>query len=1090
MGLGQFATVADYVKTLRQTPAEVTALADDLLIHVTGFFRDPDAWAALQERVIGPLAADRPDGAEVRCWVTACATGEEAYTLAMLLTEAAEARGKRFDVKVFATDLAERALGAARDGVFPNGIESEVSPERLARFFDKDDSFYRVRKVLRELVIFAPQNLLQDPPFSRLDIATCRNLLIYLEPETQRRVLSLLHFGLREGGALMLGSSESAATADGDFEPIDKKHRIFRRIGPTRSGTVDLAALAAAARGPRPHPVPDGPRPPAPAAAQVVARALLDRHTPPAVAVNAAGQIVHVHGDTSPFLTFPAGVPTLDLLALANEQVRGAVRTALHRAADTHAPATVRDGLIDAPGGPRRVEVGAAPLGPRGAAPLYLVTFRDYPEPPPPGPATADPSAAGKLADELLWVRNELQGALDEMQASNEELKASHEETTSLNEELQSTNEELETSKEELQSLNEELVTVNAQLTAKMTELESAANDLGSLLTSTDIAVLFLDPRFRIRRYTPAVQDLLDLIPSDVGRPFADLRRKFTDPDLLADARAVLDRLVPVERAVQSESGRHYLRWVRPYRTQDNRIDGVVVAFVDVTTRKRAEEARRISEGRLRLALAAARMGIWTLEIDTGSQMRDANLNALLGLEPRQTTQPFEEFLTHVHPDDVPAVRAAFEASIREGRPLNVEFRIVRPGGAVRWLRDQGDVFGDAAVGASHMAGACIDVTERRQAEEGLRRSEERQRLILETATDFAILTLDSDRTVTSWSPGAAATFGYATDEMIGQSADALFTPEDRAAGVPGAEAAEARRAGRAADERWHLRKDGTRFYASGVMRPLRDGGGFLKVARDLTDRKRMEDELRTVQGQLEARVAERTADLERTLAALGAEMERRRDLARELATSQEDERRRVSRDLHDAVGQTLTALGLAAAAGEAARVRDLTDQLAREVHQVAVRLRPVALDDMGLDAALAELARQWSAASGVPVDLVTAGAGGDADADAELTGVGRLPAPVETAVYRLAQEALTNVARHARATRAGLSVTRTAGHVTVTVEDDGAGFAPAAPRAGRLGLLGMQERVAQVGGALEIESAPGRGTTVIARIPVGAAPT
>ncbi|WP_149112203.1 chemotaxis protein CheB [Limnoglobus roseus] len=588
MGLGQYATMAEYVRALRQTPAEVMALADDLLIHVTGFFRDPEAWDVLWDKVIRPLAAERADGAEVRCWVSACATGEEAYSLAMLLIEAAEAHGKRFDVKVFATDMAERALGAARTGTFPNGIESEITPERLARFFDKDDSTYRVKKELLELIIFAPQNVLLDPPFSRLDIATCRNLLIYLVPETQRRVLSVLHFGLREGGALLLGNSESAGPAEADFEPIDKRHRLFRRIGPTRAGTLDLPTLAAAGRevkqalgnGASLLPLP---------VAQLVNRALLDRHTPAAVAVDGAGQVVHVHGTTCRYLSLPAGGPTHDLLALAHDQMRGAVRTALHRAADTQGPVAVRDGLVDTPDGRVRIEVGAIPLAPRGSAPLYLVTFRDIPEPVLPPIPEGDPSAADRMSQKLDRVRNELQGALEEMQTSNEELKASHQEATSLNEELQSTNEELETSKEEMQSLNEELVTVNAQLQAKMGELEGTANDLGSLLTSTDIAVLFLDTKFRIRRFTPAVRDLLDLIPSDVGRPLADLRRKFADPDLTADAQAVLDNLVPVLRPIESESGRRYLRRVLPYRTQDNRIDGVVVTFVDVTERQRAE---------------------------------------------------------------------------------------------------------------------------------------------------------------------------------------------------------------------------------------------------------------------------------------------------------------------------------------------------------------------------------------------------------------------------------------------------------------------------------------------------------------------
>ncbi|HYH63885.1 MAG TPA: chemotaxis protein CheB [Urbifossiella sp.] len=1197
MGIGMYASPADYVRALRQTPAEVTALADDLLIHVTGFFRDPEAWDALRAKVIEPLAADRADGAEVRCWVSACATGEEAYTLAMLLVEAAEARGKKFDVKIFATDMAERALGHARTGVFPNGIESEVSPERLARFFEKDDSFYQVRKELRELVIFAPQNILQDPPFSRLDVASCRNLLIYLEPATQARVLSVLHFGLREGGALMLGSSESIAPSEGDFEAIDKKHRLFRRVGPTRTGTLDLPALSAAAREMRPVAPAPGRAGVPPAAAHLVNRALLDRHTPPAVAVDAAGQVVHVHGDTGRYLTVPPGGPTMELLALANDQVRGAVRAALHRAADTHASVTVRDGLMDTPEGRRRVEVVAAPLGPRGAPALYLVTFHDHPEVPA-AVATASGATAADMAEELRRTRNELQGALEEMQSTNEELKASHEESTSLNEELQSTNEELETSKEELQSLNEELVTVNAQLQAKMSELEASANDLASLLASADIAVLFLDPRFRIRRYTPATRDLFELIPGDIGRPLTDLRRKFADPELVADAQTVLDRLVPIEREVTSESGRSYLRRVLPYRTQDNRIEGVVIAFVDVsavrasearlravaanlpngavfvvdrglryvlaagkalapagltpadlegktlaealppalaaeyaalyrralagepfraehdgngrhyvthgvplrdaggavtaalavsydiTDRKEAEEAVRLAERRLRLALAAARMGIWTLDTANGTQVRDDNLNRLLGLDPVETAQPFEEFFDHIHPADHDRVRAAFAESAREGHPLNIEFRVVRPDGTVRWLRDQGDVFGDAAAGRQVMAGACVDVTERVEAEAAVRVSEERLRQIVASATDYAILTLDDDRVVTSWSPGAAATFGYSADEMIGRSCDDLFTPEDRAAGGPEQEADTARREGRAADERWHVRKDGSRFYASGVLTRLA-AGGFVKVARDLTDRKRAEDELRAARDLLEQRVAERTAELSGAVEALEAEMIRRREVAQRLTTAQEDERKRVSRDLHDTVGQTHAALTLslraAAAAvpvrGEAADrlayAAGLAEAMGRELHEAAVRLRPTALDDIGLGPAVAELVTKWSTRTGVAAEYRSA----------ELEG-GRLPADVETALYRVVQEALTNVARHARAKAVSVTVGRAGGEARAVVEDDGVGFDPEAGTI-RLGLAGMRERVELVGGALEIESAPGAGTTVIARVPV-----
>lgn len=521
----------------------------------------------------------------------------------------------------------------------------------------------------------------------------------------------------------------------------------------------------------------------------------------------------------------------------------------------------------------------------------------------------------------------------------------SHAEATSYNEELPG-------STEEMQSRNEALVTVNAQLQAKLNALEASADDLSSLLTSTDIAVLFLDPAFRVRRFTPAVRDLLDLIPSDVGRPLADLRRKFNDPDMLSDAQDVLDRQIPVEREVASESGRTYLRRVLTYRTQDDRIDGVVVAFVDVTDRRRAEAA--------------------------------------------------------------------------------------------------------------------------------VRASEEHRRLILASAVDFAILTIADDRTITSWSPGAVVMFGYAEAEILGRPIDLLFTPEDREAGAPAQEHETARRTGRAEDERWHLRKDGSRFYASGVLTRL-SSGGCVKVARDLTDRKRMEDELRQAHDRLEERVAARTAELAAAVHRLEAEMAHRRELARRLSNAQEDERLRLSRELHDTVGQSHVALSLALAT---ARQRDgeeaaaslayaarLAEGMARELHDVAVRLRPTTLDDLGLAAALRDLVGAWSRQH-------------DAQIDWQMDLDGRLPVEIETTLYRLVQEALTNVARHARAANVRVAVTTKPGLVTAVVADDGVGFDPESVGPDRLGLRGMRERVGLIGGELGVESRPGAGTTIVVQIP------
>ncbi|HYP97080.1 MAG TPA: chemotaxis protein CheB [Polyangiaceae bacterium] len=593
MGLNRVTDLGRYAKLLRQSAIEVSGLADDLLIHVTGFFRDPDAWEALRQRVIVPLVRSREPDGSIRCWVAACSSGEEAYSLAILLVEESERAGKQLNIKVFATDTAERTLSNARNGVYPGGIESEMPPERLQRFFDREDAVYRVRQDLRERVVFAPQNVLSDPPFSRLDIVSCRNLLIYLEPEVQLRVFSLVHFGLRDGGALFLGNSETVPAAAGMFEPIDKKSRIYKRVGPTRHGSIEFPLprqASGAGTEPRGH-APLAPSLPL-SIAQLTARALVALHVPAAVTVDRNYRVVYYQGDTNPYLSQPTGEPTQDVIALSNEQVRGAVRSALQRSMVSLAVETVVDGwMTNAEGQRRRVVITASPLAAEDPPKLFVVSFQQREEPAHVHAASEAEGANERQSnEELQRLRDELQSAIEELQASNEEHKAAAEEAMSMNEELQSSNEELETSKEEMQSLNEELSTVNSQLHAKMDELQKTTGDLRSLLASTDIAVIFLDSQFRIRRYTPAARNLMDLIGSDIGRPLNDLAKKFVDPELLDDSQTVLDRLVPAEREVHSNDGRWYLRRVLPYRTADDRIEGVVITFVDISDRKRVED--------------------------------------------------------------------------------------------------------------------------------------------------------------------------------------------------------------------------------------------------------------------------------------------------------------------------------------------------------------------------------------------------------------------------------------------------------------------------------------------------------------------
>lgn len=611
MGLAGIVDLAAYAEHMRETPSEVEALANDLMINVTGFFRDPEAWEALRTAAVRPLVSGVHAGKPLRIWVTACASGEEAYSVAMLLAEEADHAGRPLDAKIFATDTAERALGFARAGVYPAGIEGDLSLERLDRFFDKDDHTYRIKKAIRDMVVFAPQDLMRDPPFSRLDLCTCRNLLIYLEPEMQQRVIGLLHFSLRDGGYLFLGNAETLGPTPKLFEAVTSKWRIYRRIGATQHRFGHMPELPTRrlsdVRGALPEL-----RETRPSTHLLVQQALLEQFGPPTVVVDRHDAVVYFHGATQPYLGQPQGEPTRNVFELVPTRLRAAVRGALQGAAAEGRAVTVSDGVLDTGQGPRATRVTAAPL--LGRSGYFRVSFESSDTPAPATGANENKPAAsdanrlaamesGELEDELRVLRRELRETVEAFESSNEELKASNEEVVSINEELQSANEELETSKEELQSLNEELITVNGQLQSKLAELEATNNDLSNLLSSTSVAVLFLDTDFRVRRFTPAMQDLLELLPADIGRPVAHLARKFDGGDLLADARGVLTTLAPVETEIRSHSGAWYLQRVLPYRTGENRIAGVVATFVNISERKRAEQSVMAAHDRLQAVI-------------------------------------------------------------------------------------------------------------------------------------------------------------------------------------------------------------------------------------------------------------------------------------------------------------------------------------------------------------------------------------------------------------------------------------------------------------------------------------------------------
>ncbi len=607
MGIHQLARIGDYVRYLQENPQELDILFKELLIGVTAFFRDTPAWKELAKNVLPALLADRPAGGVLRAWVTACSTGEEAYSLAMTFVETVKLlKVHNLSLQIYATDLDKDAIDKARQGLFSKTVVSEVSPARLTRFFVKEDNGYRVNKEIRSMVIFAPQNLIMDPPFTKLDILSCRNLLIYLTPELQKKLFPLFHYSLNARGVLFLGSAESIGGFSDLFTPLAPKERIFQR---SDTGILKTSVNFPAVDVPDRVEWTDAPRATSSPAAslQSVADQLLQaRFAPPAVLVNSEGDILYISGRTGKYLEPAAGKANWNVIAMAREGLRYDLTSALQKVHRKKGVITVRGIKIDATPGARCVDLMVQSLEePKELFGMVLIVFSESAIPVevrPAGKGGNPPSrseAQKHLELELQRAREEVQAGREEMQTSQEELKSMNEELQSTNEELQSTNEELMTSKEEMQSLNEELQTVNAELQAKLDELSSANNDMKNLLNSTDIATVFLDNDLHVRRFTLQAKSIIKFIASDVGRPITDLASDLLYPELVVDAQEVLRTLVFSERAIASKDGRWFTVRVMPYRTMDNRIDGVVITFADITASKKLEADLRTKHGDL-----------------------------------------------------------------------------------------------------------------------------------------------------------------------------------------------------------------------------------------------------------------------------------------------------------------------------------------------------------------------------------------------------------------------------------------------------------------------------------------------------------
>jgi two-component system, chemotaxis family, CheB/CheR fusion protein len=717
MAVQQVDRLEDYARFLASSPEEVDALFRDLLIGVTQFFRDPKAFEALGDAVSG-LLAEKPSGAVIRVWVPGCSTGEEAYSIAILLRQKMEAMNRSFRVQVFATDIDPRAIEVARTGVYPASIAPDLPEDGLTRFFvpsGTEETSYRIREDIREMLIFSEQNVLRDPPFSRLDLISCRNLLIYLSQDLQKQLIPLFHYALTPGGLLFLGTSESVGDFADRFAPLNRKMSLYRR----REISHDYARTASGPFG-RPRKGRNSERhtagPTARAAPVPLRRltetALLEDTGAVAALVDEAGKILYLHGRTGLYLEPAPGDGEMNVLRMAREGLRRELSIAFHRARTT-GERVHRDGLeVRTNGGSVAVDLvvrtvsggpetaGNTPSAEGEGSPLFLVILKPVAAPSDAGTAGSAPDEDRgddaeldrrilELEEELRASEEYLRATQEEMQSTNEELRTSIEELQSTNEELQSTNEELETSQEELQSLNEELATVNTELETKVTDLSRAQNDMTNLLSGTGIATIFVDQELRIQRYTPTATRLMSLIKADEGRPVGDLASKLESYDSLAeDTRRVLETLEARELEVQARDGQWYLLGIRPYRTLDNVIEGAVITFIEITELKKARAAAQEAEGLRRLAVVVRDSNDPIISLDLDGRIRTWNPAAtrVFGWSEEDAFQM--NYLDLVPPDLKADVKAMLEAA--RGRldlePFRTE-RLVRDGTTVAvWL--------------------------------------------------------------------------------------------------------------------------------------------------------------------------------------------------------------------------------------------------------------------------------------------------------------------------------------------------------------------------------------------------------------------
>lgn len=1127
MGILGIQRIKDYVSRLKNDDQEFDHLCRDLLISVTAFFRDADSFEYLKREVLPQLIDQHPEQQEVRAWVAGCATGEEAYTVAIQLLERVRLSKSGMQVQVFASDIDSYAIDHARAGVYMQADVEVLSEELIERYFeDRNDGTYRVGKQLRESVIFADQDLLSDPPFSRVDLVSCRNLLIYLKPRVQEQIFSIFHFALRPGGYLLLGASESGGRSTDKFRSVSRTHRILQRLGSEKGSLPKLPLIQPRLdssrnfehlRQSRTRNMPLG---------QMVDRWINERFAPASVVINQSFEILYYSSTAHKYLKIPEGEPTNNLIHLMESEPSMRIRAMVGRVIRSEEGIAPRPIMLHRSTAsvdtPLEAQVGVMPfMTSEDGDSLFIVTFREIshhtdkqaPE------EIEESTMIAQLEQELKSTREDLQTTIEEMESTNEELKASNEEAMSVNEELQSTNEELETSKEELQSLNEELSTVNAQLKDKLGEVEAVNNDINNLLVSTDLGVLFLDTDLTIKRYTPGIEELYRIAPGDINRPVGDITRNFVYEDLEQDARQVMDRLERIERRVDNRDGRIFLQRILPYRTQDNRIDGVVITYSDITEmqqtisslhRSRDQQSALAELGNVVLDEHDLQ-GIFDTAVRLVREALDADLAKILQMQGEdgplklisgvgwdagivgsaQVDAKGQSQAGYTLLREAPVVVPNLAEETRFHGPELLTSHgvksgistVIRSGGAIWGVigihsRDE-DRFDDQDIDFVTSVASLLG--------QAIEENQNKQRILSGKARlDFALHAAEIGtweyrplEDMVEWSDHMYRLLGVsrASKGSIEKFWERVH-PDDREELDRKLKVCFSDRSDYKADFRIRM--------PSGEIKWLHGAGSIVDnehsesvmygVNFDITERKLAEQQLLQIRENLEHEVEERGVLAEQRLKEI-------RRMTHDMIIAESVERRRLASELHDNLSQllNLALMRLGTLRKDAPNTSQIGDiigiiqQASDTTRSVMAQLTPQVLDELGLGPAIDWLAEQTQKIYEIKVDVKHHTKPIDIAPEHELVA------------FRAVRELLINVAKHAEVGAAEVTLDRGDMGFRIEVHDDGAGFDVdrvfhRSDR--RYGLLGMRERITHIGGELDISSAPGNGCRVVIELP------